>query len=920
MSNERQILEMWINGRMVHSPETMYKGGQKHEFLIDLDLLNLTVLYELYYKYGGTKSVVDFYYLLPGYSLRRWELRLFPPYIVDLNMVGEDDAIPGVNDPVHEVNNAEVHEDDDAEPGVNDPVHEEDDAEPEVNAMNNEEEVHASPIQEEDQRSRAAKKGKGISTEEGMQTEARHSIREVKKRKEKGIEEECEEIEEGEMDDVAEDDRANDEFSDALGFLLEDIEGSSDDDNFTEKNPSKQTLYKRLRKFMAANKKEDDYLISLDESENENEDRGEQRRRHTYFRKADWNMKGKNLLKGMKFQNYKVYREAMRDYCVRMGVDLHFIRNEASRITARLAKTKYIAKRLEKIIRDYPFVSTEQLKNNVSRRIGLEVSAAKIARAKNEAIAKIIGEDGKQYEMLWDDCETVRVKNPGSLILLRMKEGAEPPVFDKMYFSLAAMKNGFLAGCKPVLQLDECFLKTLFGGQLLVVVGEHGNDNMVPITLAIVQVENLENWKWFLSVMLEDIGGLDQSHRWTFITDGKKGLLEAIAELAPYAEYRYCVRHMYENFKKKYSSTKLKNIFWSAVSSANRADFEMYIQRITTSNCDLLVNNLSESFNNMILPARDKPIISMFEWIRRRLMSRIQKKREGMKNYASVICPNIRKKVDKEQSLARHCWARFCGGSEFEIDHFLDKYVVDLQLKTCICSMFQLCGYLCCHACAAISKRRVSGQGDYIKINYPILRAPAIKRKRGRPRKRRIRGAGEGVDNTKTPAEAEEEPYQQVQTDHETVTQSSSTPQPIQASQNDPSSQSAVLGNTSRNSRPRKQSSRGGSDKGRTYLRRRNVALLSVCSNVNQQSSSNVPTETATSVQNPSATATDSTRGKTAPSSIGRTGAAVAGTNLLPKTTTSRKTGTSSGTKSTTPTPVGKKRKPSIADALKNIR
>ncbi|KAG8363569.1 hypothetical protein BUALT_Bualt19G0036100 [Buddleja alternifolia] len=184
---------------------------------------------------------------------------------------------------------------------------------------------------------------------------------------------------------------------------------------------------------------EDDDLISLDEFENEDRDRDEQKRRHAYFREGDWNMKGKTLLKGMKFQNFKVYREALKDYCVRMGVDLHFIRNEASRITARckqsscrwrihaspvkrssvfhiksiqnmhtcsktfdnrLDKTKYIAKRLEKIIRDYPFVSTEQLKNYVSRRIGLEVNAQKIARAKNEAIAKIVGEDRKLYELL----------------------------------------------------------------------------------------------------------------------------------------------------------------------------------------------------------------------------------------------------------------------------------------------------------------------------------------------------------------------------------------------------------------------------------------------------------------------------------------------------------------------------------------
>ena len=40
-------------------------------------------------------------------------------------------------------------------------------------------------------------------------------------------------------------------------------------------------------------------------------------------------------------------------------------------------------------------------------------------------------------------------------------------------------------------------------------------------------------------------------------------------------------------------------------------------------NSDCYVNNLSESFNSMILEARDKPIIAMLEWIRVRLMTRM---------------------------------------------------------------------------------------------------------------------------------------------------------------------------------------------------------------------------------------------------------------------------------------------------------
>jgi hypothetical protein len=44
--------------------------------------------------------------------------------------------------------------------------------------------------------------------------------------------------------------------------------------------------------------------------------------------------------------------------------------------------------------------------------------------------------------------------------------------------------------------------------------------------------------------------------------------------------------------------------------------------------CDLLVNNISECFNSYILKARDKPILTMMEMIRKQLM-RYQLKRSG---------------------------------------------------------------------------------------------------------------------------------------------------------------------------------------------------------------------------------------------------------------------------------------------------
>ena len=63
------------------------------------------------------------------------------------------------------------------------------------------------------------------------------------------------------------------------------------------------------------------------------------------------------------------------------------------------------------------------------------------------------------------------------------------------------------------------------------------------------------------------------------------------------------------------------------------------------SNC--YVNNLSESFNSMILETRDKPIITMLEWIRVKLMTRMYSKRTEIEKFTSDICLNIVKKLEQ---------------------------------------------------------------------------------------------------------------------------------------------------------------------------------------------------------------------------------------------------------------------------------
>ncbi|KAL0370632.1 UNVERIFIED_CONTAM: hypothetical protein Sangu_0381300 [Sesamum angustifolium] len=185
--------------------------------------------------------------------------------------------------------------------------------------------------------------------------------------------------------------------------------------------------------------------------------------------------------------------------------------------------------------------------------------------------------------------------------------------------------------------------------------------------------------------------------KWSFISERQKGLVEALRELAPESEHRYCIKHIYENLKQKFKGTELKEYFWKPVSIANKQEFRAYMKKIadqeTTTKwlnkiasehwsrvfflvktkCDILVNNLCETFNNYILDARDKPTITMLEWIITKLMTRLQHKRFGMEKYEGIVCPNVLKKINKQGKLLLDIALAAIADMRHQIEDYVDS-------------------------------------------------------------------------------------------------------------------------------------------------------------------------------------------------------------------------------------------------------
>ncbi|KAI3511151.1 hypothetical protein L1887_18295 [Cichorium endivia] len=243
--------------------------------------------------------------------------------------------------------------------------------------------------------------------------------------------------------------------------------------------------------------------------------------------------------------------------------------------------------------------------------------------------------------------------------------------FSKFYVCFDGLKKGWRSGCRRIINLDGCFLKGLCSGELLSAVGRDANNQIFPIAWAVVCVENKQNWKWFLENLADDLH-LESGLSVSLMSDQHKGLLEAVKEVLPDAEHRQCARHIYANFKKRFTGAQFETLFWKASKATTEPHFNAIMKEIQQlsnaaheflleknpktwsraffkfgSMCDAVENGFSETFNSVITEARRKPIITMLEEIRMYVMDRMHRMQLKGSNWPDYeICPVLRQKIN----------------------------------------------------------------------------------------------------------------------------------------------------------------------------------------------------------------------------------------------------------------------------------
>ncbi|CAN6902178.1 unnamed protein product [Brassica oleracea] len=265
---------------------------------------------------------------------------------------------------------------------------------------------------------------------------------------------------------------------------------------------------------------------------------------------------------------------------------------------------------------------------------------------------------------------------------------------------------------------------------------------MYPIAWAVVDVENEPNWCWFIQNLKADLN-LQNGRGFTLISDRQKGLLNAVERELPMVEHRMCARHIYANLKMAFSrQSEMKTLFWRVAESYTIPEYQKNLEAVqkydmrifeaimeknpkncslafcgSTASCIDVHNNISESFNNAIDPARYTPMVEMLEVIRRSAMVRIDLRKLKARQHKSRFTTRATQFIELEQEKIKFCKMYPGSDGRCEVRECNTSFSLNMRMRTCSCRRWEMSGLPCRHALRVIADKKLNYE-DYTSSWY----------------------------------------------------------------------------------------------------------------------------------------------------------------------------------------------------------
>ncbi|GKV29941.1 hypothetical protein SLEP1_g38814 [Rubroshorea leprosula] len=261
----------------------------------------------------------------------------------------------------------------------------------------------------------------------------------------------------------------------------------------------------------------------------------------------------------------------------------------------KMMTTVMVAEYFKSRIYATPFLKCKDMMIFAYNKLRVNINYKKCVRAKKMVLKEMEGSFKDEYAIIHALGGHLKEVNLGNSIFIKIEENdASERMFMKTYVCLKVIKDGWKNGCRGIFGVD-------------------------------VEPKNNDSWTWFMQRIASNLE-LGSGHGCIMISDKCPGIICAKAEVLPLLNHRYCVRHLYCNLTKRHRGD---DAFWIAARALYQIEFlekmeelrgvskEAYAKMMDLlgrfwykaffdedCKCDVVDNNMCETFNSWILAVR----------------------------------------------------------------------------------------------------------------------------------------------------------------------------------------------------------------------------------------------------------------------------------------------------------------------------
>jgi zinc finger SWIM domain-containing protein 3 len=210
---------------------------------------------------------------------------------------------------------------------------------------------------------------------------------------------------------------------------------------------------------------------------------------------------------------------------------------------------------------------------------GVSSTYQTVWRSLNETKQEKRVEDDESFKLLKDYMEKLEKENPGTYTSLEHEE--DQKTFKRLFICPHATQVAFKT-CRPLIIVDACHLRSKYGGIIMSACAHDGTGKILPLALAIAEVENESNWTFFFRKLGAAIPCI-KNRSITLMHDREKGLLAAQVSTLPDTYESVCVFHLEKNVNSIFKS-KFNGKIWAAAKAPTIAKFEETMKEISILN------------------------------------------------------------------------------------------------------------------------------------------------------------------------------------------------------------------------------------------------------------------------------------------------------------------------------------------------